>query len=41
VTSVLLDGSAVDYDAMLTKRGLEVLARAPASGTHELIVTGS
>ena len=41
VTSVLLDGSPVDYDTVLTNRGLEVLARAPASGTHELIVTGS
>jgi len=41
VTSVLLDGSPVDYDTVLTNRGLEVLARAPASGTHELVVTGS
>ena len=41
VTSVLLDGSPVGYDTVLTNRGLEVLARAPASGTHELIVTGS
>jgi hypothetical protein len=41
VSSVLLDGSPVDYRTVLTNRGLEVLARAPASGTHELVVTGS
>ena len=40
VTSVLLDGSPVDYDTVLTNRGLEVLTRAPASGTHTLVVTG-
>jgi hypothetical protein len=41
VSSVLLDGSPVDYTTVLTNRGLEVLARAPASGEHELVVTGS
>jgi hypothetical protein len=41
VDSVLLDGSPVDYRTDLTNRGLEVLARAPASGTHELVVTGN
>jgi hypothetical protein len=39
VSSVLLDGNPVDYDTVLTNRGLEVLAHAPASGTHELVVT--
>ena len=39
VDSVLLDGSPVDYRTDLTNRGLEVLATAPASGTHELVVT--
>jgi hypothetical protein len=39
VASVLLDGSPVDYDTVLTNRGLEVLARAPASGAHVLVVT--
>jgi hypothetical protein len=41
VDSVLLDGSPVDYRTDRTNRGLEVLVRAPASGTHELVVTGS
>jgi hypothetical protein len=41
VEEVLLDGTPVDYSTRLTNRGLEVLARAPASGTHELVVTGS
>jgi hypothetical protein len=41
VQGVLLDGAPVDYRARLTNRGLEVLARAPASGMHELVVTGS
>jgi hypothetical protein len=39
VSSVLLDGNPVDYDTVLTNRGLEVLAHAAASGTHELVVT--
>jgi hypothetical protein len=39
VSSVLLDGSPVEYRTVLTNRGLEVLATAPASGTHELVVT--
>jgi hypothetical protein len=41
VSSVLLDGSPVEYRTVLTNRGLEVLARAPASGKHRLVVTGS
>jgi hypothetical protein len=40
VREVLLDGSPVDYRTTLTNRGLEVLAVAPASGMHELMVTG-
>jgi hypothetical protein len=40
VREVLLDGSPVDYRTTLTNRGLEVLAQAPASGTHELVITG-
>lgn len=39
--TVLLDGSPADYRTVRTNRGLEVFARAPASGTHELVVTGS
>jgi hypothetical protein len=31
----------VDYDAVLTNRGLEVLAPAPASGRRQLVVIGS
>jgi hypothetical protein len=40
VHEVLLDGNPVDYRTTVTNRGLEVLARAPASGMHELVVTG-
>jgi hypothetical protein len=40
VREVLLDGSPVEYGTTLTNRGLEVLAQAPASGTHELVITG-
>jgi hypothetical protein len=39
VSSVLLDGSPVKYRTVPTNRGLEVLATAPASGAHELVVT--
>ena len=39
VQEVLLDGSPVDYSARATNRGLEVLAQAPASGEHKLVVT--
>jgi hypothetical protein len=41
VQEVLLDDNPVDYRTVQTNRGVEVLARAPASGTHELVVTGS
>jgi hypothetical protein len=40
VQEVLLDGSPVDYDTVLTNRGLEVLVPAAASGAHTLVVTG-
>jgi hypothetical protein len=38
VEKVLLDGRRVGYKKQLTNRGLEVWARAPASGRHELVV---
>jgi hypothetical protein len=41
VQEVRLDGSPVDYDTVLTNRGLEVLAPAPASGRRQLVVIGS
>jgi hypothetical protein len=39
VQQVRLDGSPVDYETVVTNRGLEVLAPAPASGAHALVVT--
>jgi hypothetical protein len=38
VDRVLLDGRRVGFRTRLTNRGLEVLARAPASGRHRLVV---
>jgi hypothetical protein len=38
VDSVTLDGGAVEHRERRTNRGLEVLVRAPRSGTHELVV---
>ena len=39
VKSVRLDGRRAGYKKRLTNRGLEILVRARASGTHELVVT--
>jgi hypothetical protein len=39
VASVTLDGQPVAFTTVTTNRGTEVLAAAPTSGTHELVVT--
>jgi hypothetical protein len=39
VSQVTLDGQPVAYSAQASNRGLEVLAVAPPSGSHELVVT--
>jgi hypothetical protein len=39
VDQVTLDGSPVSFTKVPSNRGLEVLAAAPTSGTHELVVT--
>jgi hypothetical protein len=39
VREVTLDGQPVAHRAEVTNRGLEVLVVAPASGSHELVVT--
>jgi hypothetical protein len=41
VQQVLLDGDSVEYDTVLTNRGLEVLVQADPSKPHTLVVTGS
>jgi hypothetical protein len=38
VREVTLDGQRVDHSTRLTNRGLEVLVRAPTTGSHELLV---
>jgi len=38
VQSARLDGRRTEYRTRLTNRGLEVLVRAPAGGTHALVV---
>ena len=38
VQDVLLDGGSVDYDTVLTNRGLEVLVPASGSDAHDLVV---
>ena len=39
VAQVRLDGQPASYTTQTSNRGVEVLAAAPASGTHELVVT--
>jgi hypothetical protein len=39
VARATLDGQPVRYTTVTSNRGLEVLAAAPTSGTHELVVT--
>jgi hypothetical protein len=39
VARVTLDGRQVAYSTVTSNRGVEVLAAAPTSGTHELVVT--
>ena len=39
VDQVTLDGAPVSFTKVPSNRGLEVLAAAPTSGTHELVVT--
>lgn len=39
VRHVTLDGQPVAYSAQPSNRGLEVLVSAPASGSHELVVS--
>jgi hypothetical protein len=38
VKRVRLDGHRARYRTRITNRGLELVVRAPASGTHELVV---
>ena len=39
VARVTLDGQSVAHSTVTSNRGVEVLAAAPTSGTHELVVT--